>query len=80
MLRLAKIEKEIKMEDGKLTISQVHSNQGKDYININLTERGISKLVAIINVDFKEFAQALTGLGFVDCKYTKFPKKADRKQ
>lgn len=59
------------MKSGKLTISQTHSNQSKDYIKIQLVNME-HKHEVHIEIDFKEFAQTLTGLGDVDCEYVIF--------
>ncbi len=60
------------MEAGKLTISQIHTNiNSKDYIQIQLTDTKHRHKVQI-DIDLKEFAQALTGLGNVDCEYFTF--------
>ena len=61
-----------KMKVGKLTISQVHTNINQiDYIKLQVVDKK-HKHIINIEIDFKEFAQTLTGMGHVDCEYKLF--------
>lgn len=57
------------MENGKLTISKVTSNnRDEDYICIALRNERY-KLVLEIEIPLKEFALAVTGQGSIDCLF-----------
>ena len=59
------------MEKGKLTISKVTSNIRDDYIKIEVYHY---KHILHVEVDPKEFALTLTGLGGVPCEFRMFKK------
>lgn len=54
--------------EGKLTISRINHGSGEDYIEIRVIDTGSSIEFVTASVDFKSFAEALTGLGYRPCK------------
>ena len=64
-------------EMGKLTISRPTSNFNKDgWIRIELRDIHY-KSVFLVELELKEFAQAVTGLGSITCEYITYTKKDD---
>lgn len=61
---------------GKLTISRANSNRGPGYIKINLIDDISGCRVAEVHIDPASFAEALTGLGRVECEFDPPPRIA----
>lgn len=54
---------------GKLTISRVHSSKTGDCVRVGVTDTASGCQFLELSVNMAEFAQALTGLGYVDCQF-----------
>ena len=62
------------MEDGRITISRVSTNQApEDYIKIDIGRPG--SMVCQIEMILKDFAECLTGMGFSHCKMRTYNQK-----
>lgn len=54
--------------DTKITISKRESNKGGKYINIAIKDDVSGICFAEVKISLEDFAEALTGLGYVECK------------
>ena len=57
----------MKKESGKITISQVTCSGRDGHIFIQICGEGHRHIVDV-KVPLKEFAEAITGLGYIDCE------------
>ena len=63
-----------KMDKGKITISKVTENTNRDdWIRIQLQDKNY-KTKVIIEVELRDFASALTGMGNTPCTYKEINK------
>ena len=53
---------------GKITISRVTSNTEGSYVEVRFQDDGASIEFAIAKLTMEQFAQAITGRGYVDCE------------
>ena len=54
--------------DGQLTISKVSSSNGEKLIRIEVKDNKSRCIVIEVRCDLLSFAEAITGLAYVDCK------------
>ena len=58
----------MKILDGQLAISKISQSNGEKYISIEVKDNKSRSVAIRVRCDLLSFAEAITGLGYVDCK------------
>jgi len=65
-----KVGSYMKKLEGKISIGRITSNiRTEDYVSITVTDKNSGCEAISATMELKQFAQAITGLGHVDCTF-----------